>query len=178
VHGPSWIGEDRFDIQATLPPNTTPEKVPLMLRSLLIARFQMTSHWESESRSTYVLMIAKNGPRLRKSSASSLPDRPLEASGTFDIAVGTPNSAGSGSAKASHMTVSGFADLLSRLLKEPVRDLTGIAGEYEFDLQFAAEDAASLAQALEERLGLKLERGKSQVEVLVIDHVRRVPTAN
>jgi uncharacterized protein (TIGR03435 family) len=37
---------------------------------------------------------------------------------------------------------------------------------------------ADLVSAVRESLGLKLEAHKMQVEVLVIDHIERVPTEN
>lgn len=68
-----------------------------------------------------------------------------------------------------------------------VFDKTGLSGEFEFTLEFAgavlpggANDslAPSLFVALEKQLGLKLETGKAALDVLVIDRVDRIPTAN
>jgi uncharacterized protein (TIGR03435 family) len=64
-----------------------------------------------------------------------------------------------------------------------VVDGTGLDGYYEFTLEWTppgreadAASGPSLFAALEEQLGLKLEPGKGPVEVLVIDHIERVPT--
>jgi uncharacterized protein (TIGR03435 family) len=68
-----------------------------------------------------------------------------------------------------------------------VIDKTGLTGEFEFTLEFAgsvmpggANDALApnLSVALEKQLGLKLEKGKAGLDVLVIDHVDKVPTEN
>jgi len=71
-----------------------------------------------------------------------------------------------------------------------ILDRTGLKGDYDIDLRWAASaapatspDAASdpeitLGRALETQLGLKLEAKKDPVEMLVVDHVLRVPTEN
>jgi uncharacterized protein (TIGR03435 family) len=68
----------------------------------------------------------------------------------------------------------------------PVVDATGLTDEYEFSLSWVgsapstAEDPAGpdLFSALQQQLGLKLESKKSPIEVLVVDHVERLPAAN
>jgi uncharacterized protein (TIGR03435 family) len=77
--------------------------------------------------------------------------------------------------------------------------MTGLSGEFEIRLAWTRDDApadqgsggsgdapsvsasipmSSLYSALQEQLGLKLEPRRSLVEMLVIDHVEKVPTAN
>jgi uncharacterized protein (TIGR03435 family) len=64
-----------------------------------------------------------------------------------------------------------------------VLDRTGLAGTYSFQLRTRAEnnpnpEAGSLMPAaLEEQLGLKLERSAGPIDVVVIDRVAR-PEAN
>jgi uncharacterized protein (TIGR03435 family) len=65
----------------------------------------------------------------------------------------------------------------------PVIDKTGIKGSYDIKLEYAPQLDAdsslpSVFTALQETLGLKLESQKVPVEMLVIDHVDRVPTEN
>jgi uncharacterized protein (TIGR03435 family) len=82
------------------------------------------------------------------------------------------------------------------ILPAPVEDKTGLTDKYDFTLDFdgpafapiAATLAAgadgpdspgpSLFTALETQLGLKLEQKKVSVDILLIDHVERVPTEN
>jgi uncharacterized protein (TIGR03435 family) len=75
----------------------------------------------------------------------------------------------------------------------PVIDQTGLDGAYTFTLKWTPErlpnatedpkkpdlDAPpSIFEALQEQLGLKLEKRKAPLEVLVVDRAERVPTEN
>jgi uncharacterized protein (TIGR03435 family) len=94
-----------------------------------------------------------------------------------------------------------LADYLSVRLGRPVLDQTALDGAYAVNLDWAPDptaEPASLAMgqpgvpdgaapgapgpsiftALQEQLGLKLVTAKGPVEILVIDHAGKVPTAN
>jgi len=66
-----------------------------------------------------------------------------------------------------------------------VVDQTGLKGRYDFKLQWTLDDAQTAAPdappelftAIQEQIGLKLERVRSPADVLVIDKVER-PGAN
>ena len=68
----------------------------------------------------------------------------------------------------------------------PVTDETGLAGDYDFTLEFTPEAALmsgksaglSLFTALESQLGLKLDAKKGPVDVLIVDHAQKTPTEN
>ncbi|MGA8086199.1 MAG: TIGR03435 family protein [Terracidiphilus sp.] len=71
-------------------------------------------------------------------------------------------------------------------LPRPVLDETGLKGGFDFWLEWTPEDLSEVdngetggtfREALKNQLGLKLERAKGSVQVLVIDHVER-QTAN
>jgi uncharacterized protein (TIGR03435 family) len=98
-------------------------------------------------------------------------------------------SLGNGKLVAHGVPLRNLVEQLSRLLNRPVLDKTGLAGAFDFTLEFAPEgrgaDAAgdlpvspSLFTAVQEQLGLKLEPQKAPVEILVVDRAVRVPTAN
>jgi uncharacterized protein (TIGR03435 family) len=73
----------------------------------------------------------------------------------------------------------------------PVVDETGLTGRYDFAIDFTPylpdpahnmdgtkpDTTGILMAALEGELGLKMESRKTQVEVMVIDHVEK-PSAN
>jgi uncharacterized protein (TIGR03435 family) len=72
----------------------------------------------------------------------------------------------------------------------PVVDRTGLAGKYDFTLEFAKDPAIagagvpeaplapSLNTALQQQLGLQLNKQKVPFDVVVIDSVELLPTAN
>ena len=87
--------------------------------------------------------------------------------------------------------MSKLADFLAGQLGSPVTDMTGMRGVFDFTLEWAPETrtgeagattdsspGASIFTAVQEQLGLKLEARKGPVEMLVIDHVERIPTGN
>jgi uncharacterized protein (TIGR03435 family) len=82
------------------------------------------------------------------------------------------------------VSMSQLAETLRRSTRIPVWDRTGLSGNYYFEFRYAEDlttelqvDAPSLATALQERLGLKLEKQKGQVETLVIDSIEE-PSEN
>jgi uncharacterized protein (TIGR03435 family) len=170
--GPAWLDAEKFDIAATCPPETPREGVLEMLRTLLAERFGLRTHRENRSVTGYALIAAKRGPSLRPAA------RPAEENLTF----------GEGRLTASRMSMSSLAARLSGPifnLGRPVVDLTGISGAYDFTLRWtpdgvtATTDAApSIFTALEEQLGLKLDRRELTVSVVAVDHAERVPTGN
>lgn len=74
---PAWLRSDRFDIVATFdgdpppPPvgSTEPDRVMLALQTLLIDRFKLSVHWETQELPIYALVLAradsKLGPNMR-----------------------------------------------------------------------------------------------------------------
>lgn len=86
---------------------------------------------------------------------------------------------------------------------QQITDKTGLAGTYDFKLVYSTADlpgglgvtrspvtsaagpidnlsdpTPDLFTALEKQLGLKLTKGKAPLEVIVIDHIEKVPTEN
>jgi uncharacterized protein (TIGR03435 family) len=78
---------------------------------------------------------------------------------------------------------------LADSLGEVVVDRTGVEGVYDFQLRWASDDmtspggsdansAPSIFTALQDTLGLTLRHQKVPVDVIVVDHVERIPTEN
>jgi uncharacterized protein (TIGR03435 family) len=69
---------------------------------------------------------------------------------------------------------------LSRDLRLPVLDRTGLTGGYDFHLPPADPENRDMTSAVFDamhRLGLDLKRGKGPIDTLVVDHVER-PSEN
>jgi uncharacterized protein (TIGR03435 family) len=172
LSGPDWLDAKKFDITATLPPETSRDRVREMLRALLAERFGLKTHSENKKLPSYALVIAKRGPKLQAGITGS--------DGAFTYAE-------------DHVTVralsiSALADRLSGpvfKLDRPVVDMTGIKGVYDFTLNWAPDSApvdghsgASIFTALQEQLGLKLEPRRIVFKILVVDHADKDPSIN
>jgi uncharacterized protein (TIGR03435 family) len=175
-----------------------------MLRSLLEERFQLKLHRETKEVPVYALTVAKGGAKLRpykEGSCSStdptisadplnLPPRPEPGQKPFCGSIGIGTFGVDGHA----MDLDAFARILDRILDRPVVNKTGIAGKFDFHLEFTADGDTprigvrdprpsdptglpSIFTALQEQLGLKIESAKGPGEFLVIDHVER-PSEN
>ena len=169
--GPDWLDTLNFDITAKMPEGSAPNQYPAMLRTLLIERFKLAVHRESRMVSGYALVPAKSGLKLQAVQTEELPS----------------SNAGHGHLDAKGFSMKDLAELLARTLDRPVADKTGISGKFNLALDFAEDadanssDSArpSIFTALQEQLGLRLTSGeKVSVEVVVVDHIERVPTDN
>jgi uncharacterized protein (TIGR03435 family) len=171
LSGPTWINTERYDIVAKVPADTPRAQVLRMLQALLADRFQLRLHREKRDLRVYLLTVVRTGAKLK-----AVPAR--DGSFTF----------GPGRISGTAQSMAELADKLSRPyfgLGAPVMDSTGLAGVFDFKLEWTPDtvqaDAAtgpSIFAALQEQLGLKLESSKSAVEVLVIDRAERVPAEN
>jgi len=168
-----------------------------MLRALLVERFKLGAHMEDRPRQVYALVVDKNGPKFKQTDPASASFMGAHNGQTlFRAAPSTSGVKGS-------MTMVSLANYLSGRGYGPVQDFTGLKGKYDIDLSwkpdptfeqlggyaaaYAAEHpgaelppgpAADFFTAIRESLGLRLEPRKEPVEMLVIDHIERVPTGN
>lgn len=169
VSGPGWLEGEHFDIVAKYPPGSNKEDRPMMLRTLLEDRFKLATHMESREVSGYALVPAKNGFKLK----------PIEAGDGND----TDHSGGRvQTLVARRATIPLLAELLSRYMGQVVVDKSGIAGAYQFELKWSNDDqnteVPSIFTALQDTLGLHLQPHKVPAQVVVVDHIERMPTEN
>jgi len=171
--GPSWFGEDRYDLDAKAEKPGTIDELHIMLRNLLADRCHLKIHMETKEQSGYALVIDKGGPHLTEHDPPSTDHPPIAPGG------------GPGKAAATNVNMNYLALFLSRILDRPVVDKTGLNGYYDFRLEFVPERAAgaetiegpSLFEALKLQLGLRLDATKAPSEHIVIDSVEK-PTGN
>jgi len=170
--GPRWIYEDRYDIVGKASGPAREDEILLMLRTLLIDRFQMKFHRENREAPVYALVVGKDGPTFRASRPDDSPERVLSKDAYVFVKASMTDLAA---------TLNSFADRI-------VVDQTGLAGNYDFKLNFsgmAGNSNASIYGAIEasipsalQSLGLKLEPQTAIVEFVVVDEIARVRTAN
>lgn len=192
--GPEWTQFTRFTISATVPPGATREQFRQMMRNLLAERFRLMVHHEKKDMvASYDLVVARNGPKFEEVKAPPpADDAPLEPWPLKTDANGFPLlPRGHGYTMAiTHGRAALHSDeesmpKLSGQLRQPVTDSTGLKGKYDITLYWvtglrlsADEPGPTIFQALGEQLGLKLESRKGPVDILVVDHVEKVPTEN
>jgi uncharacterized protein (TIGR03435 family) len=194
VGGPGWIRTDAFDITAKAETPPTVDQARLMLQSLLEERFGLGVERELRERETYVLTRAERdwrpGPDLHRAPDGCKAVRPPDAATGTAISISLPPQPSSGarpSFGAACSTTAGLARQLERTLKTTIIDETGLTGMWDYVVAHSGlqpstssatvDDRPSFFVALQEQLGLKLERRKGQVSVLVIKSVHQ-PTEN
>jgi bla regulator protein blaR1 len=199
--GPDWLNSARYDVQAKVdkvqvnPANREQMEQSRLenqkrLQMLLADQFKLVVSNETKSLPTYTLVVADGGSKLQ----------PANSTDTMTGPDGHPMGVHRMMMNQSKGQVMGFAaqgasldilaDQLSRQLGTPVVDKTGLKGDYDFSLQWAAPakgasqesgaapeilqdetSKASLLSAVQQQLGLKLEPQKAPMQVLVIEHV-------
>jgi uncharacterized protein (TIGR03435 family) len=177
VAGPDWIRERqlRVDFTAKAAPDTPNDQLLLMTQRLLQERFGLALHTEPRRLFHYDLSVSKKGSKLHESK---------EEGATILREYGP------GQLSYQRLSMRALAGLLSRQLRQPVINRTGLAGSFDVSLEWAPSDPDATAvladgperpdifRALEEQLGLRLEMAKTPIDVLVIDHADKVPGGN
>jgi len=197
--GPAWLDSAAYDVIAKREGKFQPAEQPLMIQSLLKNRFQLAIHRETKELPVYALVLArkdgKPGPRLTASKEGSCtppdptkppPEPPTQWCGWI--------TSGRGELTATSIHVSDLAEALSRLLRRPVVDKTGLTSRFDIKLEWTPDDTLqptpdggsppasdmvgpSIFTAFQEQLGLRIESQKGPVDILVVDRAER-PSEN
>ncbi len=184
-----------------------------MLQNLLQERFGLTYHFEDKTLRGFHLAVAKGGPKLKESTDAVQPAAAAAPRGDHQGWAGAAGGGGhshggvmnfNGQARfqADHQRMSDLAELVATQLMVPVDDETGLSGQYDIALNWAADaaqehshaegagseyrDAAGregsappLATALQLQLGLRLVAAeKTATKVLVVAHLEKQATEN
>jgi uncharacterized protein (TIGR03435 family) len=175
-------GADSYDISARAEGDAelTRDQGRLILQAVLADRFQLKVHHETKETAVYALVVGKNGPKLKESAADAKFQAGLEMGPVARVTnKKTP--------------MSRLVEFLSTQADRPVVDQTGLTGFYDFSLKWnftddqraagvgvrGDSDSSSPSQftAVQEQLGLRLEKTKAPIDVLVIDHAA-IPSEN
>jgi uncharacterized protein (TIGR03435 family) len=211
--GPGWIDSDRYQIAAKAEgtPGQDMMRGP-MLQALLEDRFGLKVHRESREVPAYALTVAKNGAKLQPFQEGSCMmldfAKPLvmPPPGTpFCALAMRKRKASSVDWNVKGGTLDDLAQALGVDLDRIVINKTGLAGKFDFHLEFAVDETTaglnalrvgpgaesafpqptasdptggpSIFTAIQEQLGLKLESAKGPREFVVIDRVEK-PSEN
>jgi uncharacterized protein (TIGR03435 family) len=182
LEGPEWISSERFDVAAKFPGALSENReeysaaLGAMLQKMLADRFKVAVHQDQKIFAVYGLAVGKKGIKFEE-----VPDTGSRSNGGNNYYEGTS------------ITMDRFAEFLARRMDLPVLDMTGLKGFYNVTLKWAPESRQSgdgksvtadtaagpiLQDALQEQLGLNLERRKAPIKILVVDHAERAPTEN
>jgi uncharacterized protein (TIGR03435 family) len=180
ITGPGWMNDVWFDIFAKSPGEVSVAQLREMLQKLLAERFHLAVHRDTKEMTTLVLTVGKGGHKLE----------PTETEGSPSFQTGNITATGRGA------TLEPLIELLTKELRTPVIDQTGLKGRFNYfvDLNpyFTEEsrkasqgingpppDAnAIIAVAFQKELGLKVEPKKAPVEMIVVDSVEKTPSEN
>jgi uncharacterized protein (TIGR03435 family) len=193
----SFAEQPVFQLEAKAgdPTKATREELRQMLQNFLVDKLKLKVHLETKEMDGYVLTIGKDGVKFKETSGDEeipnwLPngDPRIDVSGQVLPTIYTGKS---------RMNL--FVNSLSGVARLPIIDKTGLQGLYDFSFVidlFLPPPAGGgrrgsnganaepvprqdfdppLPKALEQQLGLHLERGKVPVEYLVVDHYEKVP---
>jgi uncharacterized protein (TIGR03435 family) len=198
----------RIDVEAKMPVDTTREQFNVMLQNLLADRLGLKVHWVSKEMDMYALVVAKGGPKLKlaapdspqasdDASKNGNPGRvgddgfPIPPPGNGPWMGAAPG--GKAGLRGHNQTAAEMASFIGiRTLNGPLTDATGLTGKYDYTIFWSTAattaalginpatepDGPSIFDAVGEQLGLKIEKRKSPVQMLVVDHVEKKPTEN
>ena len=192
VGGPNWVRTTRFDVNAKAGQALPRERLRLMAQRLLEDRFGVALTREQREQEVYALRLARTdgrtGPDLR--GADGCDPETGGRSATDPTRTRAQSSTGATPTYYGWCTtISGIATGLTRHLGVEVVDQTALPGRWDFVLAFTAPGAVpaveplqtnlpSVFAAVEEQLGLKLERNaRGSVEYVIIA-AARAPTAD
>lgn len=202
---PKWIDSKKFDILAKtegapdqpIGGGYIDDDVRMMVRNLLIDRFQMKFHYEDRPVPAYTLL--SSNPKLKKADPShraGCKEARVVANDPRDL-----NPRLADLMECRNITMAQFAKQLQGMepgdIPNEVEDATGLSGAWDFTLSYSpryllstpapgqpagvASDPGggiSLFDAISKQLGLKLEMRKRVMPVLVIDSMQDHPTDN
>jgi uncharacterized protein (TIGR03435 family) len=173
IGGPGWMDSDRYDVQAKADCSggTIPrERVQLMVQSLLEDRFQLKAHKETRELPIYTMVVAKDGPKIKRSADQTPATPPIPLPSPCEAPAnanpppfpppgrGNPFAPGAPVPRGSMMIGMGNGTMTMRAAAQPflaivrmlqqqvgrtIVDKTGLEGLYDFELTFSPEGLSS-----------------------------------
>jgi len=191
VSAPTWADSEKFDIEAKpdKPGMPSVDQMKVMLQKLLADRFSLTFHKDKKELTAYAITVVKSGVKIKKEENATIP---------------VPGFGGQPQRgfNARNATLTEFASVMqAQFMELPVIDQTELGDtRYTFVVKFTPDpgmrpfggagappqgqpattdpDAPpDLYSAMEQQLGLRMQKTKAPVEVMIIDKVER-PSAN
>jgi uncharacterized protein (TIGR03435 family) len=185
VIGPKWLNwptDAVYEIIGKVTAPASQAELKAMMQALMTERFHLAFHRETRNLTVYAVLLAKSGPKFQPSTTEG--ETLVKPSGLY-------------AEKYVRISMAQLAESLETPF-QPVHvvDETGLPGRFDFALDLApyildadtgqavvdsigrVDDTGALIRALPKQLGLRLEKKIAPMEVLVIDHLEKDPTAN
>ena len=147
--GPDWFATARFNIEAKLDSSVVAEMKKLspeqqkterdrMFQNLLADQFKVALHRESKLLPAYVLVVAKNGPKVQAAKPGDT--YPNGIKGLDGLPAGPHKfEMSSNQLTVQAMPMSFVTEHLAMHLNQPIVDRTGLTGDYDFTFNWAPE---------------------------------------
>jgi uncharacterized protein (TIGR03435 family) len=168
---PGWMDTSLYDVDAKPEEGVllTREELKPCLQRLLQERFHLAAHFEMRYGRGYALVVGQDGPNLKTA-----------APGHF---AGERHPVSTGHLHAYNCSMRQLAQYLSPPIGFSVSDQTGLTGSYDIDFDYnpkpeSESDLPPLDSALKQATGLLLRPQKIPIEMLIIDSIDKMPTAN
>jgi uncharacterized protein (TIGR03435 family) len=178
--GPAWAAWDRYDIDGNAAGPADRDELLLMLRTLLAERFHVVLQTRARQVDGYAMLLAKGGLKIQPDTSEGKPAIQV----TQDSMI------------VSRFPMPALAAAVASVLGIPVSDATDLPGSFSFAMKWARQEnrmaassaeapdtappitaALTLGDALEQTVGLKLERRKVPIQALTIEHAEK-PSEN
>lgn len=148
--GPSWIGADKYDIDAKepdgladelakLPPDQRREKMGLLIQSLLADRFGLKVTHATKELPVYALVVAKNGPKIQASKPGDTYPNGMKTPDGRVLGHGGMMGMEPGQLTGQGIPIQFLAQALAQRVGRTVLDQTGLKGNYDFSLKWTPE---------------------------------------
>lgn len=184
---PEWVDTDRYDFVAKVAPEDVAvwQKMDdstkrLMVRAALPDALHLKVHIQIQTRAVYNLVVAKGGPKLTPTKPD--PNAPSDAKTPVR---GSVEWVSMDEAAYTNCSMADLVDALAARLDRDVINKTGLTGKYDFhvkplpsahyDPKTSTVENTDFGGIIEgvKNLGLRLEPGKADTTVIVIDHIER-----
>ena len=202
------LDHETFDVVAKVPAGVTRDVFRSMMQNLLAERFHLKLHNESREFPAWELTVAASGAKFKESSAApetapasaprssppqadsdGFPVLPSDKPG-FVVRYTIVDGFVVGHLAARQQPVTVLTGSFGLQDDPPIVDKTGLAGKYNFKLEFSREPpGAPLAEAkvppvpdlftaVQQQLGLQFKPRKLPFDVIVVESIARTPTDN
>jgi uncharacterized protein (TIGR03435 family) len=187
-----------YDVSATMPEGTSPERQRLMLRNLLAERLHLKAHLEMRDTKVYALEVSPAGLKIHQ--AQNPPADEDHTRWGMEVAKGQYWRIYSPDRRApdypSGLTMFALISTIQQMFDRPLVDQTGLKGFYDLDLNvplnpipaggstIPGDNSAitpslpALSAALDKQLGIRVIPRTLPYEMLIIEHLETNPSEN